>query len=352
MKSNLIHQPVFRLVVPPVYGLMMYLLILLLNNSLGMLSESIFTGELLLCVLLSYLVSEPLRWVILVYAKKLGHDLQKPVNIGILLLLCLFIGGLINLLATYLYFSYTEGAEYVSVFQAVRIKLLIVYGLSGVLYAMFFLSNHFLSVKNESELKKEDLKRQNLEHQLEIFNNEINPDLLFQSLETLISLVHHNQDMAEDFVDRLAIVYRYILENRKRELVTVSEEIQAAKNLMFLFQERYPDQLSFELKAESKNAEKLLVPNALPTMIDCIVNQNIISMHRPLHIEIDGNGEEEYLVIQYSDNQKLTQNKFIRKRCSNVHSAFAYFSDRPVIEIKAYGNGFVKLPLLDVNDRI
>ncbi len=348
MKKNLIHQPFFRVVVPPIYGLMMYLLILLLNNELGQLGETIFTAELLVCVVLAFLISEPLRFIIRLFEKKANDDLRSSGNISALLITNLLAGAIIVLIAAYSYFYFYEGF----IFQAIIIKMVIVYGVSGLLFTLFFLSTHFLSVKNESELKKEDLKRQNLEHQLEIFNNEINPDLLFQSLETLITLVHHNQDKAEDFVDRLAIVYRYILENRKKELVVLKDEIKAAKNLMYLFQERYPKQLHFELKNELKNAEKLLVPNALPTMLDCIVNNSIISAHQPLHISIDGDGEEGYLVIQYTDNQKLSPNKHIKKRCKNVHDAFAFFSDRPVIEIKAYGNGFVKLPLLDLNDRI
>jgi len=106
------------------------------------------------------------------------------------------------------------------------------------------------------------------------------------------------------------------------------------------------------LKNEFLNANMLLVPNALPTMPDCIVHNSIISAHKPLSITVDGNGDEGYLVIEYTDNLRLSENKFIKKRCKNVHNAFAFFSDRPVIEIKAYGKGFVKLSLLDVNDRI
>ena len=105
-------------------------------------------------------------------------------------------------------------------------------------------------------------KKQNLAHQLEIFNNEINPDLLFQSLETLIPLVHHDPGTAENFVDRLATVYRYILDNRKKELVSVEEEIQASKNLIYLFKEKYPVQLNYELKNE-KQAQLVLVNKLL-----------------------------------------------------------------------------------------
>ncbi|WP_286755338.1 MULTISPECIES: histidine kinase [Roseivirga] len=352
MKKNLIHQPLFRVLVPPIYGTMMYLLILLLNNSLGQLGDTVFTIEMLVCVALAFLISESLRLVILLFQKKAGEDLLKTTTIGALVLTNLLVGAALVFLAAYCYFRFSEGMSYFSLFKATLFKMVVVYGISGLLFTLFFLSTHFLSEKNETELRKEDLKRQNLEHQLEIFNNEINPDLLFQSLETLISLVHYNQDKAEDFVDRLAVVYRYILENRKRELVVVKEELAAAKNLMYLFQERYPEMLQFKLLNKEQNAEKLMVPSALPTMLDCIVNNSIINTHRPLHVTIDAAGEEGYLVIQYTDNQRLSQNKFIKKRCKRVHEAFAFFSDRPVIEIKAYGNGFVKLPLLDLNDRI
>ena len=348
MKRNLIYQPIFRIVVPPIYGIMMYLLILLINNELGQLGYTVFTVEMVLCMGLAYLISEPLGLVIRIFQKRTDDDLRSVNSIAGLISVNLLLGALIIFLAVYSYFYYYEGFIY----EATLIKMVVVYAISGLLFTMFFLSTHFLSVRNESELRKEDLKRQNLEHQLEIFNNEINPDLLFQSLETLISLVHFNQDKAEDFVDRLAIVYRYILENRKKELVTLKDELQAARNMMYLFKERYPNELRFEMKNEARNAEKLLVPNALPTMLDCIINNSIISIHQPLSITIDGDGDEGYLVIQYTDNQKLSQNKYIKKRCKNVHDAFAFFSDRPVIEIKAYGSGFVKLPLLDVKDRI
>jgi len=352
MKKNLIHQPLFRIVVPPIYGMMMYMLILLLNNELVQLRYTVFTNELLLCVVLAYLISEPLGLTIRIFQKRTGDDLRKASSIVSILITNLLVASVIVFIAAYCYFRYYEGYTFFSLIQAVLTKIVVVYGISGLLFTMFFLSTHFLSIRNESELKKEDLKRQNLEHQLEIFNNEINPDLLFQSLETLITLVHFNQDKAEDFVDRLAVVYRYILENRKKELVTVRDEIGAAKNMMYLFRERYPDQVHFHLKNELKNSDKLLVPNALPTMLDCIINNSIISIHQPMSITIDGDGDEGYLIIQYTDSQKLSQNKYIKKRCKNVHNAFAFFSDRPVIEIKAYGNGFVKLPLLDVNDRI
>lgn len=349
MTKNLLNQPLFRIAVPPLYGFMMYFLILLLNNSLGMIANTVLTQELFICIVLAFLISEPVRLVIVLFEKALGNELRRSKNL-ILLFVAVFIASAgITFGAIYFYFTEIENYEFLASFQPQLEKLVMIYSISGLLYTLFYLSIYFLSVKNETELKKEDLKRQNLEHQLEIFNNEINPDLLFQSLETLISLVHHNVDAAEDFVDRLSLVYRYILDNRKKELVPVQDELVATKNLFLLFKGKFGEQISFQIDEKRLKKEKLLVPNALPMLLDCIINSSIISKYQALNVRISFD-EDDYLVIQYKENDKLSLDRLIKKRQSKLHEAFAYFSDRPVIQIKAYGDAFVKLPLLQLNE--
>lgn len=349
MKSNILDQPLFRLVVPTFYGLMMYILILLINNNLEYLTEAIITNELALCVVLAYFISEPVRLVIILFEKRLGDALKKSASLFTMVGVNFLVGALTSFIITYLYFTQFEGASYFSTFQTVLIKLVIIYALSAIFYTLFFLSIYFLSVKNESELKKEDLKRQNLEHQLEIFNNEINPDLLFQSLETLITLIHHNQDTAEDFVDRLAMVYRSILDNRKKELIPLYDELKASKDLMYLFNERYPEQLVFEVINDEDIDGAMVVPSSISMVLDCIINGSIISTYQPLKITLDCAADEGYLVIQHKENDKLSNSLYLKNRRKNLHEAYAFFTDNPVIEIKAYGDAFVKIPLLSLN---
>jgi histidine kinase len=349
MKKNLLHQPIFRITVPPVYGLMMYLLILSVTNSLIAISDTMLTEELLLCVLLAYLVSESIRFTTYLIENKFDQDLKKVFNIVTVFVINAIVGTGLVFIAVYLYFTEYINLSSISSFRMELTSLVITFGISGLLYTLFYLSIYFLTSKNETEIKQEDLKRQNLEHQLEIFNNEINPDLLFQSLETLISLVHDNLDAAEDFVDRLSLTYRYILENRKRELVNLEEELKAASNLFHLFNEKYPGQLSFKIKDIKTSYRKLMVPNSIPILLDCIINGSIISSRQPVKIIVEYEAEEDYLVVQYSQNDKLSVQQSILKRKERLHEAYAYFSDRPVIEIKAYGDVFIKLPLLNIN---
>ena len=77
MRSNILDQPLFRLVLPSFYGLMIYILILLINNNLQSLTEAIFTHELMLCVVLAYFISESVRLVIIQFEKRLVENLKK-----------------------------------------------------------------------------------------------------------------------------------------------------------------------------------------------------------------------------------------------------------------------------------
>lgn len=348
MKKHLLNQPMFRVVVPPFYGFMMYFLILLVNNRLYQIFESLITDELLVCIGLAYLVSESIRLSTVLLQKYTGESFKTPVTVGSLFLLNVVVGGGMAFLGVTAYFKGYMGYEYLSSYKPQLVTLVTTYSISSLLYTLFYLSIYFLTVKNESQLEQEDLKRQNLEHQLEIFNNEINPDLLFQSLETLISLVHHDKDAAEDFVDQLSLVYRYILDNRKRELVPLREELRIAKTIFYLFKEKYPGQVHLDIDVCGPYDERLLVPNATPMLLDCIINGSIISKYQPLKIHISCDKDEDYLVIQHNDNDKLSASKYVKQSLNGLHEAFAYFTDRPVIQIKAYGDVFIKFPLLDL----
>ena len=110
---------------PPVYGMMMYFLILLINNDLEQLTETMFNRELLICVVLAYLISEPIRFVIVLFLRKYQEELRKPAKIGFLLITNLVIGSLIIFLAAYSYFRFVEGANYFT-FQTPLINLTVV----------------------------------------------------------------------------------------------------------------------------------------------------------------------------------------------------------------------------------
>ena len=70
MVKNIIHNPVFRIFTPIFYGVTMYILILLIFDSIQQLSDNFFSIEVFLCVIITYLIFETLRFYALIVEKK------------------------------------------------------------------------------------------------------------------------------------------------------------------------------------------------------------------------------------------------------------------------------------------
>jgi LytS/YehU family sensor histidine kinase len=115
----------------------------------------------------------------------------------------------------------------------------IIYSFSALLYNLLYYSNDYLQRENTLKLTAEKQQREVLEMEMAEFKNDINPDLLYESLENVISLMAKKNDQAEEYIDYLASAYRYVLTNRQRELISLRSEIEAARNIIRLLNEKY-----------------------------------------------------------------------------------------------------------------
>ena len=117
----------------------------------------------------------------------------------------------------------------------------------------------------------------------------------------LSSLIEENPDQAQKFTTSLSKIYRYVLEQRDKELVSVQEELAFAKTYMNLLKMRFENGISFELPENFENEEAKVVPLSLQLLLENTVKHNIASESKPLHIRIYE--KDDYLVIE-NDYQK------------------------------------------------
>ena len=100
----------------------------------------------------------------------------------------------------------------------------------------------FLVKESESGmLRAEQLERARAEAELEALKNQIDPHFIFNSLNTLSFLIEEKPAKAKLFNDNLADVYRYILQNKARDLVLLQEEIIFLKDYFSLLKIRFED---------------------------------------------------------------------------------------------------------------
>lgn len=132
----------------------------------------------------------------------------------------------------------------------------------------------------------ENLKKENLQSQLEGLKGQVNPHFLFNSLNSLSSLISENPEKAEKFLDEMSKVYRYLLRTNEEGLTTLDSEMQFIQSYFHMLKTRYGDGLDMETKIDEHYMTYQLPPLTLQMLVENAVKHNMILKNSPLKILI------------------------------------------------------------------
>ncbi|RNI22688.1 sensor histidine kinase [Rufibacter latericius] len=177
------------------------------------------------------------------------------------------------------------------------------------LIAIAYESTYYLSQWKESVRLAEELKKRNLQSQLESLKNQVSPHFLFNSLNSLSGLIEEDPKRALRFVDELALIYRYLLQSNEKELITLNQEIEFIEAYFYLLKTRFEEGVSLSIDVLPELRACLLPPLTLQILVENAVKHNVISEATPLHIRIYAN-----------DLQHLVVENNLQKRKSSVAS--------------------------------
>jgi sensor histidine kinase YesM len=146
----------------------------------------------------------------------------------------------------------------------------------------------FLVKDSESEmLKNAQLERLKAQAELQALKNQIDPHFMFNSLNTLSWLIEEAPAKAKIFNEHLADVYRYILQNKSRDLVMVSEEIHFLYDYFALLRIRYEDAVLLTIEIEDRVLEEyMMLPISLQVLAENAFKHNEFSAAEPLTITV------------------------------------------------------------------
>ncbi len=180
--------------------------------------------------------------------------------------------------------------------------------------------------------------------QFDALKNQLDPHFLFNSLNVLTSLIDENPDAAQKFTTSLSKVYRYVLEQKNKELVSVDEELQFANTYVNLLKMRFEDSIIFEIPEKASNAEAKVVPLALQLLLENAVKHNIVNTKNPLTIKIyEDNG---HLVVENNLQAKEVLRKSSGVGLSNIQQRYQLLTNRKVNINKSADVFKVQIPML------
>lgn len=168
--------------------------------------------------------------------------------------------------------------------------------------SLFFYALYFYKALQENKVKEQRVIAGTASAKFESLKNQIDPHFLFNSLNVLTSLIEENPDNAQKFTTSLSKIYRYVLEQRDKELVSVEEELAFARIYMNLLKMRFENSIFYEVPESLSNPEAKVVPLSLQLLLENVIKHNIASETKPLKIRIYEEGTS--LVIENNFQKK------------------------------------------------
>lgn len=198
--------------------------------------------------------------------------------------------------------------------------------------------------RNRVSVENERLKAENLRSELEILKQQINPHFLFNVLSSLKSVIKNDPEDAKEFVVRLAKLYRYILETRKEDLISLRKEWELLNHYIFMLKARFEENLIIKVEMPESELSGQIPPLSLIVLLENCVKHNIISYEQPLYISIYKDNHQYFVVSNSLQPRHLLTSH--GTGLQNLKKRFTFFTNREIIIEKTQSTFTVKLPLI------
>lgn len=208
----------------------------------------------------------------------------------------------------------------------------------GVVYA-------YITIREKNLRKLATLQRERLMFEYENLKSQVNPHFLFNSLNTLASLIEDDKDAAGKYTGHLSDLYRNMLLHRNKDLVLLNEEIAILENYLYVQKSRFADALHIQIDISATIlSSKRIVPLALQLLVENALKHNVVSKSKPLHIIITATGDS--ITIRNSFNPKISKEKGAGLGLKNIQKRYTLLTDKKMYYGVSEKEFIVNLPLL------
>lgn len=193
------------------------------------------------------------------------------------------------------------------------------------------------------QIRKSRAERKQLEFQFEALKSQLSPHYLFNSMNTISSLIYRDPFVAENFIRNFAETFNYVLNTKNVKLVSLNQEIEALKDFNYLLTIRYANALDLIIELDEAILETKIPPLSLQLLVENAVKHNVVSDEEPLKINIR-NDEKSIIIL---NNKTATPNKTSSHKVGldNIRKRYAFFTSQE-IEVNDEDYFEVKLPIL------
>lgn len=206
---------------------------------------------------------------------------------------------------------------------------------------LYLIYQNYVTNKVNTELEK--TKSDNINSQFELLKQQINPHFLFNSLNTLKSMVEMQDEKSADYIVMLSDFYRSSLEKRKENYISLEQEIKALSAFIFLLESRFEEGINLKIDIPKQYNNSVLPPFALQLLIENGIKHNIVSLAQPLCIDIYI--ENNHIIVENNLQLKRSVEQSTGIGLNNIKQRYLQTFGKTVQIIKEPNYFKVKLPI-------
>jgi two-component sensor histidine kinase len=167
------------------------------------------------------------------------------------------------------------------VLRRITLQLPTFWGLVGVAHAL-----RFYERARVREVREADLESRLVQARLQALRMQLHPHFLFNTLNSIASLVHDKPYVAEEMIESLSELLRVSLSHSDRQEVTVREELQFLERYLHIEQTRFGERLRVEKRIDPEVGDALVPTLVLQPLVENAVRHGIETQIAPGYISI------------------------------------------------------------------
>ena len=190
------------------------------------------------------------------------------------------------------------------------------------------------------------IQKQQKENELKLLRSQIDPHFLFNNLNTLDSLIDSDSEKAKEYINRLSLIYRYLIKTKDAEVMELSKELQFAENYIFLMETRFGNDYKFTIEKKAKTADKFIPTGALQALLENVVKHNKAN-EKSVQTTITINGD--WLTVNNTKSHNPNKES-LGTGLQNLQTRYELLSDKKV-DIKDTNDYFiVSIPIIKLSE--
>ncbi|CAM1361046.1 Signal transduction histidine kinase, LytS [Tenacibaculum litopenaei] len=187
------------------------------------------------------------------------------------------------------------------------------------------------------------IEKQQKENELKLLRSQIDPHFLFNNLNTLDSLIDSDPEKAKEYINKLSLIYRYLIQTKDSEVMELQEEVNLARNYIFLIQTRFANDYQFDLALPELADDLFLPTGALQTLLENVVKHNK-PQHQPIKTQLSYSANS--ITITNTRSAIQTPEISFGTGLENLKTRYRHFTDIPVRIRSSQDEFSVSIPII------